>query len=71
MLSLTLLAVNRNTESYLAGGAALHFEPTSKRFSNDLNYFHDSAERVASAFTEAHTLLEEHSYTVDCVMFAK
>ena len=44
-----LLAVNRSSDSYLAGGAALHIEPNSKRYSNDLDYFHDSEERVALA----------------------
>ncbi len=50
----TLLAQNRTPDSYLAGGAALHFAPNSKRYSNDLDYFHDSVERVASAFADDH-----------------
>ena len=33
-----LLATNRSPDSYLAGGAALHIEPNSKRYSNDLDY---------------------------------
>lgn len=45
-----VLAKNRSFDSHLAGGAALHAEPNSIRFSNDLDYFHDSVERVASAF---------------------
>ena len=40
-----LLSVNRTPDSYLAGGAALHIKPNSKRFSNDLDYFHDSEDR--------------------------
>jgi hypothetical protein len=47
---LRLLADNRSPESYLAGGAALHFAPDSQRFSNDLDFFHSTEERVASAF---------------------
>jgi hypothetical protein len=47
---LRLLAQNRGPDSYLAGGAALHFSPNSQRFSNDLDFFHDSEERVATAF---------------------
>jgi hypothetical protein len=47
---LNLLAQNRSPDSYLAGGAALHFAPNSRRFSNDLDFFHDSEERVALAF---------------------
>lgn len=33
-----LLARNRTEDSYLAGGAALHIEPNSKRYSNDLHF---------------------------------
>jgi predicted nucleotidyltransferase component of viral defense system len=35
---LRLLAQNRRPDSYLAGGAALHFAPNSQRFSNDLDF---------------------------------
>ena len=60
-----LLAPNRSPDSYLAGGAALHLEPNTKRFSNDLDYFHDSEERVASAFAEDRATLEQAGYEVD------
>jgi hypothetical protein len=46
-----LLSSNRTFDSYLAGGAAIHLEPNTTRYSNDLDYFHDSADRVAEAFT--------------------
>lgn len=45
-----LLAANRSEDSYLAGGAAILAAPNSRRFSRDLDYFHDSPERVANAF---------------------
>jgi hypothetical protein len=45
-----LLSSQRTPDSYLAGGAALHIQPNSLRYSNDLDYFNDSPERVASAF---------------------
>ena len=45
-----LLAANRSPESHLAGGAALHFSPNSRRYSNDLDYFHDSEKLVGEAF---------------------
>ncbi len=45
-----LLAANRSEDSYLAGGAAILAAPNSRRFSRDLDYFHDSAERVSTAF---------------------
>ncbi len=54
----------RPGESYLAGGAALHFAPNSARYSNDLDFFHDSVERVAAAFNDNRTLLESAGYTV-------
>lgn len=37
-----LLSVDRSPDSYLAGGAAMNIAPGSERFSNDLDYFHDS-----------------------------
>jgi hypothetical protein len=62
---LALLARTRTPGSYLAGGAALHFAPNSLRFSDDLDFFHDSVERVAKAFAEDRALLEEEGYALD------
>lgn len=59
-----LLAVNRTPDSHLAGGAALHFKPNSKRYSNDLDYFHDSEQRVAEAFAADRALLEKKGIRV-------
>lgn len=59
-----LLAKNRSPESHLAGGAALHFQPNSLRYSNDLDYFHDSIERVASAFAADQEDLMQAGYQV-------
>ena len=63
-----LLSQNRTPDSHLAGGAALHFEPRTLRFSNDLDYFHDSVERVASAFAADKALLADAGYSVDIAM---
>jgi hypothetical protein len=63
-----LLAGNRTHDSYLAGGAALHFSPNSKRYSNDLDYFHDSVERVASAFDSDRQLLTKHGFSLEIEM---
>lgn len=52
-----LLAVNRSEDSYLASGAAILAAPNSRRFSRDLDYFQDSAERVATAFAADGRLL--------------
>lgn len=59
-----LLAPNRSPDSHLAGGAALHISPRSIRFSNDLDYFHDSVERVAQAFEKDCARLEAAGYAV-------
>ena len=62
---LALLAQTRAPDSYLAGGAALHFAPNSVRYSNDLDFFHDSPQRVASAFSDDEALLEKAGYGLD------
>ena len=54
-----LLSANRSFDSYLAGGAAIHLEPHTRRYSNDLDYFHDSVERVATAFADDARQLSE------------
>lgn len=59
-----LLAVNRSPDSYLAGGAAILIEPNTNRYSNDLDFFHDSVERVAEAFGQDRALLGDHAYVV-------
>lgn len=57
-----LLASNRTPDSYLAGGSALHLEPNSLRLSNDLDFFHDSEVRVATAFQGDEALLRNHGF---------
>ncbi len=63
-----LLAKNRTPDSHLAGGAALHFAPNTTRYSNDLDYFHDSAERVASAWAQDAQTLEDEGLVARVVM---
>jgi hypothetical protein len=63
-----LLAVHRSPDSYLAGGAALHIEPNSKRYSNDLDYFNDSESRVASAFESDQRLLLASGYELELLL---
>jgi hypothetical protein len=62
---LALLATNRSADSYLAGGAALHFAPNSLRYSDDLGFFHDSVERVATAFNADLALLNSAGYKTE------
>lgn len=63
-----LLSGSRTEDSYLAGGAAIHLDPNSTRYSNDLDYFHDSEERVATAFASDRELLESEGYVVEIVL---
>jgi len=65
---LALLAGTRSPDCYLAGGAALHFSPDSTRYSHDLDFFHDSSERVAEAFAEDSRILEAEGYDVRVVI---
>lgn len=65
---LAVLAPVRTPDSYLAGGAALHFAPDSARYSRDLDLFHDAAERVAEAFAQDRTLLESAGYALDVTL---
>jgi antitoxin (DNA-binding transcriptional repressor) of toxin-antitoxin stability system len=62
------LAVNRTEDSDLAGGAAALVEPNTKRYSNDLDYFHDSEQRVAEAFAKDRAELENSGYSVSVEM---
>jgi hypothetical protein len=65
---LAVLGTTRSPDSYLAGGAALHFAPNSVRYSHDLDLFHDAAERAAEAFAEDRSLLERDGYALDVVL---
>jgi hypothetical protein len=58
------LSANRTDDRYLAGGPAIHFAPDSLRYSDDLDFFHDSEVRVASAFAADREWLLEAGYVV-------
>jgi hypothetical protein len=62
---LAVLGSGRSPDSYLAGGAAIHFRPETSRYSNDLDFFHDSEERVASAFARDRAALAAAGYDID------
>jgi hypothetical protein len=62
---LAVLAAEPTEDRYLAGGAAIHFAPNSARYSDDLDFFHDSEARVAAAFAADRARLERAGYTVD------
>lgn len=58
------LAATPNDDRYLAGGAAMHFAPHSTRYSDDLDFFHDSEARVAAAFAADRARLEQLGYNL-------
>lgn len=62
---LALLARSRSCDGYLAGGTAFHLAPTSHRFSDDLDFFHDSIEAVAQSFARDSRALEDAGYRLD------
>lgn len=59
-----MLATSSGPERYLAGGAALHRAPDSLRYSEDLDFFHDSEARVANAFAADRIALEAAGLSV-------
>lgn len=62
---LATLAAAPTDDRYLAGGAAMHFAPNSARYSDDLDFFHDSEARVAAAFAADRDTLQRAGYAVD------
>lgn len=62
------LAGAPNEDRYLAGGAALHFAPHSTRYSDDLDFFHDTEARVASAFAADRAHLVAAGYELEVEM---
>ncbi|MEO5579290.1 MAG: hypothetical protein ABIR58_01415 [Gemmatimonadaceae bacterium] len=62
---LAVIGASRTPDSYLAGGAAIHFTLNSLRYSGDLDFFHDSVERVATAYAADHALLSGAGYAVE------
>lgn len=59
-----LLAANRTVESYLAGAVPLLVAPEALRYSRDLDYFHDSEQRVAESFASDRAVLTAAGFTI-------
>ena len=62
------LAAAPTDDRYLAGGAAMHFAPNTARYSDALDFFHDSEARVASAFAADQGRLQRAGYLIDVEM---
>lgn len=61
---LLLLKANRNPDSYVAGGIAIHRASSSARQSSDIDLFHDADEAVARSSAADIQVLREHGYSV-------
>lgn len=61
---LRLLAKNRSSESYLAGATVLHRQLQSPRYSQDLDFFHDLADSIASSAEQDVLTLREAGHEV-------
>lgn len=61
---LTLLAKNRNPDSYIAGGIAINRSLKSIRYSKDIDIFHHAEEAVISSFEQDEKILTINGYNV-------
>lgn len=58
------LRARRHPDSHIAGAAALHRDPSSPRYSDDIDVFHDAAELVEVNATADAAVLTEAGFTV-------
>ncbi|MCB0332584.1 MAG: hypothetical protein KDD55_03740 [Bdellovibrionales bacterium] len=65
---LLLLKENRNPNSYIAGGIAIHREASSMRTSNDIDLFHDTDEALSSSVNEDLSCLESAGFLIQVVL---
>ncbi len=65
---LAQLARSRGTDGYLAGGTALHLSPASHRFSDDIDFFHDSVKAVAVSYERDRRVLEDAGYHLEVLL---
>ena len=60
-----LLKQNRHPNSYVAGGIAIHRRDSSRRYSNDVDFFHDADEAVSASAQADIETLESHGFQVE------
>ena len=65
---LGVLSRGRAPDRHLAGGAVLHKDPTSPRFTRDLDLFHDREELVGSTFLSDSKRLQSNGYHVELTL---
>jgi hypothetical protein len=65
---LRCIAANRSPESYLAGATVLNRASGSPRFSQDIDLFHDLADRVALCADQDAVTLTKAGYAVEWIL---
>jgi predicted nucleotidyltransferase component of viral defense system len=65
---LALLKSHRNPDSFIAGGIAIHRSNSSSRYSNDIDFFHDTDEAVSLTAQLDIDLLKDNSYQVQILI---
>lgn len=63
-----ILAVNRNPESHIAGGAVINRGDSGLRISDDFDIFHDAAESVATSAEIDGQSLQKAGYSVHWIL---
>jgi len=61
---LLLIRANRNPDSFVAGGAAIHRADHSSRYSNDIDFFHDTEEAISKSVRQDLELLQSNGYAI-------
>lgn len=62
------IAAHRSPESYLAGATVIHRKASSPRYSQDLDFFHDLADRIAQSAEQDAATLREAGYDIQWVL---
>ena len=65
---LKLIKANRNPNSYVAGGVAIHREASSARRSNDIDFFHLTEIAVRESASADIAVLKENNYSIEYVL---
>ena len=65
---LLLLKKHRNPNSYVAGGIAIHRDASSRRESNDIDFFHETDEAVTLSATLDIGVLQQNGFSVNTLI---
>lgn len=62
------IAANRSPDSYLAGATVIHRQAGTPRFSQDLDFFHDLADRIAQSADQDAATLRQAGYAIEWLL---